>query len=47
MRGVRPTVGGVDVTTTIQPLHSEEWTGRLVAGRENEMNSLAKALKDG
>ncbi|MGW8328643.1 SRPBCC family protein [Streptomyces sp. NPDC055897] len=42
---LRPTADGVDVTMTIQPLHSEEWTGRLVAGRENEMENLAKALK--
>ncbi|MFE9537344.1 SRPBCC domain-containing protein [Streptomyces sp. NPDC006691] len=44
---LRPRADGVEVTMTIQPLHSEEWTGRLVAGRENEMDNLAKALKDG
>jgi len=32
------------VVMEMQPLHDEEWTGRLVAGRQNELNNLAKQL---
>jgi uncharacterized protein YndB with AHSA1/START domain len=36
--------GGVNVTMTVEPLHDEEWTYRLLAGRGNELDNLAKAL---
>ena len=29
---------------TMQPLHDETWTERLVAGRSNELDNLAKVL---
>jgi len=34
----------VDVVMTVERLHDEVWTGRLIAGRENELDNLAKAL---
>jgi uncharacterized protein YndB with AHSA1/START domain len=33
---------GTRVVMTIEPMHDEEWTQRLVAGRENELDNLAK-----
>jgi uncharacterized protein YndB with AHSA1/START domain len=38
------TEDGVHVVMTVDPLHDEEWTQRLVAGRENELDNLAKVL---
>jgi hypothetical protein len=38
------TENGVHVVMTVDPLHDEEWTQRLVAGRENELDNLAKVL---
>ena len=35
---------GVHVVMTVDPLHDEEWTHRLVAGRENELDNLATVL---
>lgn len=32
------------VVMEMQPLHDEEWTGRLVAGRQNELDNLAKVV---
>jgi uncharacterized protein YndB with AHSA1/START domain len=32
------------VVMEMQPLHDEEWTGRLVAGRQNELNNLEKVV---
>lgn len=34
------TDGGTLVTMTMDDLHDAEWTGRLVAGRENELDNL-------
>ncbi|MEY9864439.1 uncharacterized protein YndB with AHSA1/START domain [Catenulispora sp. GAS73] len=34
--------GGTQVTMTADAMHDEEWTGRLSAGRANEMDNLAK-----
>jgi uncharacterized protein YndB with AHSA1/START domain len=33
--------GGTHVTMHMEPLHDEEWTQRLVAGRTNELDNLA------
>jgi hypothetical protein len=30
---------------TADAMHDEEWTGRLAAGRANEMDNLASAVK--
>jgi hypothetical protein len=32
---------------TMEPLHVDEWTQRLVAGRENELENLVHALERG
>jgi hypothetical protein len=29
---------------TIEPMHDAEWTQRLVMGRENELDNLAKVV---
>ncbi|BDZ44576.1 SRPBCC family protein [Naasia aerilata] len=34
--------GGTRVIMTIEPMHDDEWTGRLVAGRTNELENLAR-----
>ncbi|MFJ8623192.1 SRPBCC domain-containing protein [Kitasatospora sp. NPDC093550] len=36
-----PTDGGVHVTMTVDAMHDDEWTERLVAGRRNELANLA------
>jgi uncharacterized protein YndB with AHSA1/START domain len=41
---LRPTDECVDVTMTIEPMHDAEWTQRLVMGRENELDNLAKVV---
>ncbi|MFJ9542513.1 SRPBCC domain-containing protein [Streptomyces sp. NPDC101225] len=42
---LRPTDdGGTQVTMTADTMHDEEWTGRLAAGRTNEMDNLAKVV---
>ena len=33
---------GTHITMHLEPLHDEEWTGRLVAGRTNELDNLAR-----
>lgn len=32
------------VVMEMQPLHDEEWTGRLVVGRQNELDNLEKVV---
>ena len=39
-----PEGGGTQVVMTTDPLHDDEWTQRLVAGRENELASLERVL---
>jgi len=39
---IEPDGSGSRVTMTIEPMHDAEWTGRLVAGRENELENLAR-----
>ena len=41
---LRPEAGGVRVVMTVEPMHDEVWTERLVAGRENELDNLARVL---
>jgi uncharacterized protein YndB with AHSA1/START domain len=43
---LQPEDGGVRVVMAMEPLHDAEWTQRLVAGRENELANLARALAD-
>ncbi|NUP38108.1 MAG: SRPBCC domain-containing protein [Streptomyces sp.] len=35
---------GVHVTMTVDAMHDEEWTQRLVAGRQNELANLEKLV---
>jgi len=39
-----PSGDGVAVVMTMEPLHDELWTQRLVTGRENELDNLAKVI---
>jgi hypothetical protein len=34
----------VDVVMTVDPMHDDNWTERLLAGRSNELDSLAVAI---
>ena len=38
---IRPAAEARAVVVTIEPMHDEVWTQRLVAGRENELDNLA------
>ena len=37
--------GGTHVTMHVEPLHDREWTDRLVAGRTNELDNLARLVQ--
>src|SRR6266550_3580773 len=39
-----PRGDSVRVVMTMEPLHDEVWTQRLVMGRENELDNLAKLI---
>lgn len=39
-----PEDDGTHVIMTMDPLHDDEWTQRLVAGRENELANLERVL---
>jgi uncharacterized protein YndB with AHSA1/START domain len=41
---LHPVADGVRVVMTVEPLHDEVWTQRLVAGRENELDNLARLI---
>ena len=41
---LEPAEQGVRVMMTVEPLHDEVWTERLLAGRRNELDNLARAL---
>lgn len=41
---LRPDAGGVRAVMTVDEMHDEVWTQRLVTGRENELDNLAKVL---
>ena len=40
-----PSGDTVRVVMTMEPLHDEVWTQRLVMGRENELDNLAKVIE--
>ena len=42
---LRPVAEGVEVTMTVEPMHDEEWTQRLVAGRGNELDNLGAVIE--
>jgi uncharacterized protein YndB with AHSA1/START domain len=35
---------GTDVMMEMEPLHDDEWTGRIEAGRANELDNLARLI---
>lgn len=39
-----PVTDGVRVVMRMEPMHDHEWTQRLVAGRTNELENLAREL---
>lgn len=39
-----PCENGVTVAVTMEPLHDEEWTNRLIAGRANELDNLTALI---
>jgi uncharacterized protein YndB with AHSA1/START domain len=41
---IEPDGGGTKVSMAMEPMHDEEWTGRLVAGRSNELDNLARVI---
>lgn len=41
---LQATSGGTRIVETMEPMHDAEWTGRLVAGRENELDNLVRLL---
>ena len=41
---LNPTGNGVRVVMTVDQMHDELWTQRLVMGRENELDNLAKLI---
>ena len=41
------TATGTDVVMECEPLHDEEWTQRIVAGRTNELDNLERLLSVG
>ena len=40
-----PVDGSTQVTMTMDSLHDETWTQRLVMGRENELENLARVIE--
>lgn len=44
---IEPDGRGTKVTMTVDHMHDEEWTGRLVAGRSNELDNLAHLVAQG
>ena len=47
MVDLQPTDGGTKVVMTIEDMHDEVWTERLVAGRTNELDNLAGVIEQG
>lgn len=39
-----PTDGGTRVVMTVEPLHDDVWTRRLLDGRSNELDNLARVI---
>ena len=42
---IEPTDSGAAVTMTVEEMNDEEWTQRLLAGRANELDNLAKLVE--
>ena len=41
---LNPSGDGVHVIMNVDPMHDEVWTQRLIMGRENELDNLAKVI---
>jgi uncharacterized protein YndB with AHSA1/START domain len=41
-----PETNGVRVVMTVEPMHNADWTQRLVAGRENELDNLGQLIAE-
>lgn len=41
-----PREDGVHVAMTIEPMHDDEWTQRLIAGRSNELDNLERLIAE-
>jgi uncharacterized protein YndB with AHSA1/START domain len=41
---LRPSDNGTHVTMTVESMHDDVWTQRLIMGRENELDNLARQL---
>src|SRR5919201_5737097 len=44
---IEPADSGAVVTMTVEAMHDEEWTQRLLAGRANELDNLATLVERG
>ncbi|HEX2213986.1 MAG TPA: SRPBCC domain-containing protein [Mycobacterium sp.] len=42
---LEPVGDGVKVTMTMEPLHDDVWTERLVSGRSNELDNLGRVIE--
>jgi uncharacterized protein YndB with AHSA1/START domain len=42
---IEPSEVGVTVTMTVDPMHDPVWTERLLAGRANELDNLARVVE--
>jgi uncharacterized protein YndB with AHSA1/START domain len=42
---LEPTSSDVTVTMTVEPMHDDEWTQRLLAGRANELDNLGRLIE--
>ena len=42
---IEPSEAGVTVTMTVEPMHDRIWTERLLAGRTNELDNLARVVE--
>jgi uncharacterized protein YndB with AHSA1/START domain len=42
---LRPTASGVSLVMTVDAMHDDEWTQRLLAGRANELDNLAAVVE--
>jgi uncharacterized protein YndB with AHSA1/START domain len=43
---IEPAGEEVVVTMTVEPMHDEEWTQRLLTGRANELDNLGRVLEE-
>ena len=41
---LEPVAGGVRMVLTLEAMHDEDWTGRMVAGWNSQIGKLGKAL---